>query len=271
MTLFDLLLAPAAATLLLAGIHCYFGLFVVARGVIFVDLSLAQLAALGSAVALLSGVEGDSNGAYFFSLGFTFFGAAIFALTRRRLADVPQEALIGIVYAVASAVAILILDRSPHGQEEIKSMLVGSILFVDWPTIGKTGVLYAVIGGLHALWYARFRKGNAVEQTDGHAVLWDFLFYATFGVVVTSSVKLAGVLLVFSFLIIPTVVAMLFVTGFAKRLIFGWVFSAIVSVIGLYASATFDLPSGAAVVGVFGATWAVAMIIAGFREHKGAT
>ena len=277
MSMTELLLAPFVGCLILTGIHCYLGLTVVSRGIIFVDLALAQLAALGGAVALLAGIEHGAT-AYGFSLLFTILGAAAFALTRLRSRNIPQEAMIGIIYAVASAGAILILDRAPHGREAIESMLVGSILFVDWPTIGRTALLYTAIGAVHVVWRRRFAIAKltsheaAARGVSAREVLaWDFLFYATFGVVVTSSVQMAGVLLVFSFLVIPAVCAILFVRTARGRLIFGWIFSSAVSAIGLYASASFDLPSGAAVVATFGVAWLLAMGVAGLVGVQGAT
>jgi len=253
----NILAAPLAACLILAGIHCYLGLHVVSRGVIFVDLALAQVAALGSTLALLAGYELGSPQAYAAALAFTVIGAALFALGRFRDDVVPQEAIIGIVYAVGSAAAILILDRAPHGGEAIRSMLIGSVLFVGWPTVLKTAVIYAMVGAVH---YA-FRRNFILISTDvaearrrGMSIrFWDFLFYATFGLVVTSSVQIAGILMVFSYLVIPAVCAMLFFQSIWARLVAGWAIGLVVSVAGLALSAWTDLPTGAMVVTTFGA------------------
>ena len=254
--LFELLLVPFVACLVLAGIHCYLGLHIVSRGVIFVDLALAQVAALGSTVALLAGYELHSTEAYLISLGFTFFGAAVFAMGRVRDESVPQEAIIGIVYAVSSAAAILVLDKAPHGEEAIKDMLVGSILFVTWPQIAKIAAVYLAVGALHFLLRKRFllisMNPLGARQSGMRIRFWDFIFYVTFGLVVTSSVRVAGVLLVFSYLVVPAVCAMFFVKGVAYRLIIGWSLGFLASILGLYASARWDLPTGASVVTVFG-------------------
>jgi len=211
----ELLLLPFAACLILTGIHCYLGIHIVSRGVIFVDLALAQVAALGSTVALLAGYELHSTEAYLFSLCFTFFGAAVFALGRVRDESVPQEAIIGIVYAVSSAAAILVLDKAPHGEEAIKDMLVGSILFVTWPQILKISAIYLAVGILHFLLRKKFlliSMNPSLARKNGLWIrFWDFVFYITFGFVVTSSVRVAGVLLVFSYLVVPAVCAMFFV------------------------------------------------------------
>ena len=254
--MFSLMLLPFVACLILAGIHAYLGIHVVERGVIFVDLALAQIAALGAVCAGLVGFPLHSPQAYFMSLGFTFLGAAVFALTRFRESDVPQEATIGIAYVVAAAAAVLVLDRIPGETQHIKEMLVGDILFVNSKQIAKVAILYGAIGLFHFLFRDRFiliscdpdqaaKKGLSIR-------LWDFLFYMTFGCVVTSSVELAGVLLVFSFLIIPAVCAVLFTKDFRRRLAIGWTAGALTSLAGIYASSAWDLPTGAAVVCCFG-------------------
>lgn len=248
--------APFAACLILAGIHCYLGLHVVTRGVIFVDLALAQVAALGTTVALLFGHELGSPQAYYLSLGFTFIGAAIFALGRFRDNKVPQEAIIGIVYAVCSATAVLVLDRAPHGHEAIKAMLVGSILYVTWPGILKTFLIYALVGLIHYFLRKQFLLISVdVQEAWSRGIrvrLWDFVFYVTFGFVVTSSVQIAGVLLVFSYLIVPAVCAMLFVEGIFPRLLLGWALGFAASVMGMLVSIKWDLPTGASIVSSFG-------------------
>ncbi len=248
--------APLAACLVLTGIHAYLGLHVIERQVIFVDLALAQIAALGATVGFLLGYGLHSGAGYFFSLGFTFLGAAVFAATRFRKERVPQEAIIGVVYAVAAAAAILVLSRAPEGGEELKSLLVGHLLLVSWPEVGKVAVIYAVIGLAH--WLARrpllfisqrpeeaFAKGMPVR-------LWDFFFYGTFGFVVTSSVEMAGVLLVFSFLIVPAICGVLLAERIGHRLAVGWATGGVTSALGIAGSYLWDLPTGATVVVCFG-------------------
>ncbi|RJP64992.1 MAG: metal ABC transporter permease [Candidatus Abyssobacteria bacterium SURF_17] len=266
--------APFAACLILTGIHCYLGLHVVTRGVIFVDLALAQVAALGTTTALLFGFELKSAEAYYFSLGFTFIGAAVFALGRFREERVPQEAIIGIVYAVCSATAILVLDRAPHGHEAITAMLVGNILYVTWPGIVKTLLIYAAVGVVHFLLRDRFLLISLDVREAWNRGLsvrwWDFVFYVTFGFVVTSSVQIAGVLLVFSYLVVPAVCAMLFATRISSRLLLGWTIGCIVSLLGMVVSTRWDLPTGASVVSVFGLALIVCALLArlkAFRDH----
>ncbi len=270
----QLLLWPFVACLILTGIHAYLGLHVVERGVIFVDLSLAQVAALGSTCAILVGFDLHQREAYFFSIGFTLLGAAVFAFTRTKRGKIPQEAFIGITYAVSAAAAILIMDRLPEGGEHIKHILVGNLLAVDKSEILHMLGIYSLIGFLHWLW----RKPLLAISTDhdnesGHPYnvrLWDFLFYATFGFVVTSSVAIAGVLLVFSFLIVPPVTAMLFSDSIGVRLAFGWIMGVIVSFLGIYGSYRWDTPTGATVVCVFGATLILMSVVRILIRNKGA-
>jgi len=254
--MFELMLLPFLACLVLTGIHAYLGMHIIKREVIFVDLALAQIAALGAVVALLFGIELHSMSAYIVSMGFTFIGATIFALTRLRKKDVPQEAIIGIVYAVTAAASILVLSKAPMESEHLKDMLVGNILFVKGSHIIKMLVLYSVIGIFHYIYRKNF---FAVSDGAGKVLKkkinvrwWDFLFYASLGVVVTSSVEIAGVLLVFSCLIVPAVCAIMITDNLKFRLIIGWAIGTITSLIGLYLSAVYDFPTGAAIVFAFG-------------------
>ena len=253
----DLLWIPFLACLVLTGIHVYLGLHVLARGVIFVDLALAQVAALGVTVAFLAGHPIQSDAAYWYALAFAVGGAALFSLTRVRRAPIPQEAIIGIVYAVSAALTVLVVDRAPQGAEHIKQLLVGGILTVTPGEVGRLALLYAAIGTFHVLirrplLEISFYPEGAVAR--GRAVRgWDFAFYVTFGVVVTSSVQIAGVLLVFSYLIVPAAVSALSSGSVARRLLIGWTLGALISAAGLWASFAWDLPTGAAIVASFGA------------------
>ena len=260
----EFLAAPFVASLILTGIHAYLGVHVVERGVIFVDLSLAQIAALGAAIAILLPVSGGDPHApdvYWISLGFTFIGAGVFSTIRGHGARIPQEAIIGICYAVASAAAILAMSKATSESEHLKDMLVGNILAVSWSEVGKTAALYGAIGVFHYIFRKKFLAisldhDNAVAQ--GLSVrFWDFLFYASFGFVVTSSVAIAGVLLVFCYLIVPSVAAMLYADTVGRRLAIGWTMGTIVSALGVYLSLVLDLPTGATIVCTFGVVLAV--------------
>ncbi|HEU4938032.1 MAG TPA: metal ABC transporter permease [Vicinamibacterales bacterium] len=258
-TILSFLAAPFVASLVIAGIHAYLGVHVVERGVIFVDLSLAQIAAFGATIAiLLPWSDGDphSPDVYWVSLLFTFIGAGIFSTIRSRHARIPQEAIIGISYAVASAATVVAMSKSTAEGEHLKDMLVGNILAVSWEEVGKTALLYAIIGAFHWVFRKKFLAISMDhDQAEGSVKsvrLWDFLFYASFGFVVTRSVAIAGVLLVFCYLIVPSVAAMLFSDRIGPRLAIGWAMGTIVSALGVYLSLTWDLPTGATIVCTFG-------------------
>jgi zinc/manganese transport system permease protein len=249
--------APFAACLVLVGIHAYLGIHVLARGVIFVDLALAQIAALGRTLAFLAGYELDSMEAHLISLGAAFVGAALFSLTRLRQRQVPQEAVIGITYAVAAAAGVLAIDRAPHGAEHLKDLLVGSILWVTWPQVLEITGLYLALGLFHWFFRERFLVITLDEEEAwrrGWSVrFWDFIFYASFGLVISVSVQVAGVLLVFSFLIVPAVCGTLLAQRLVWRLGVAWGVGFGASALGCSLSYAADLPTGAAVVCTFGA------------------
>jgi len=271
MEILPFLLWPFVASLILTGIHAYLGVHVVERGVIFVDLALAQIAALGATIAILIGMDPHGTGAYWLSLGFTFVGAAIFAFARTRRGHIPQEAFIGIAYAVASAAAILAMSKATGETEHLKDMLVGNILAVDRHEVVKTAILYGAIGVFHYIFRRKFlliSTDPAAAEAQGMSIrFWDFLFYASFGFVVTSSVAIAGVLLVFCYLIVPSVGAMLFADRVGRRLAIGWTMGTLVSALGVYFSVLLDLPTGATIVCTFGAVLIVMFFIHMFFFH----
>lgn len=245
---------PALAVcLILAGIHTYFGYHIVQRGVIFIDLSLSQIAALGACVALLFGWgENAPHLAFLVSLGFTFGGAIFFAFLRRSQNIVPMEALIGITYAGAIAISLLVLQKVATGTEHIQEMLVGTILTVSWHDVLELGIIVIVVGIVH--WLSKERLFTISENPD-KAVQeklrlwwWDIVLYLTFGIVVTSSVKIAGVLLIFSLLTIPAVTAMISTTGTIQRVVFGWVFGLLGCILGLEISLRGDFAAGPAII-----------------------
>jgi len=251
-------LAPAiVAGLIIAGIHAYLGLHVVERGVIFVDLSLAQIASLGAAIAVWQGYDPHDPVIYWMSLAFTLIGAFIFAMIKGQEAHIPQEAIIGISYAVASAAVIITMSQSTGEAEHLKDMLVGNILSVQWPEVWLTAAIYLAIGVFHFVFRKRFLEisvdAKAAAARGVPVRFWDFLFYASFGFVVTRSVAIAGVLLVFCYLIVPSVGGMLYSGRIGPRLAIGWVMGTLVSMLGMYFSVIFDLPTGATIVCTFGA------------------
>src|SRR4029077_18381286 len=234
----------------LVGMHAYFGIQVLARNVIFVDLALAQIAALGATVAFMLGHPAQSAATYGYSLSFTMLAAVLLAFTRAWATRVPQEALIGVIYVVAAAAAILLIDRAPQGAEHLKQILTGNILTSGINELAVIVPLYLAVALLHFLLRRRLARSGAL--------FWEFVFYATFGVVVTSSVALAGVLLVFSFLIIPAAIGVMYASTLPRQLAIGWIAGILTSAAGFAASFAFDLPTGAAIVCAFGIALALA-------------
>ena len=258
--------APFAACLVLVGIHAYMGLHVLLRGVIFVDLALAQIAAFGTVVAVVSGHEPGTTAAYAFSMGATVVGAAIFSLTRQRRGTVPQEAIIGITFVVASAASILLADRAPEGAEQIKELLAGAILWVSWKKVISAALIYSAVGFFHFIFRNRFKlisEDPEAAYASGMKVrLWDFFFYVTFGLIITLSVEMAGVLMVFAYLVAPAIIALASSDRWPTRISLAYAIGVIGSALGLYASYTWDFPSGPAIVCVLGL---FLVIFAGYR------
>ncbi len=250
------LAAPLAAAVSMALILGYLGIHVILRRVIFVDLALAQIAALGTLVGFFFGHEPGDAASLAYSLGAALLGAAVFSLTRTRREQVPQEALIGIIYVIASALAILIADRAPEGAEHIKELLAGAILWVTWTQVLRDLLVFAAVGLFH--YWARSRFALISEQPErafdeGAAVrLWDFAFYASFAVVITLAVGVGGVLMVFTYLVGPAILAVSAVDSWEGRLAVAWSAGVAASVLGLAASYRWDLPSGPAIVCIIG-------------------
>jgi zinc/manganese transport system permease protein len=250
----NLLWLPFLVALVLTGIHAYLGLQVLARNIIFVDLALAQIAALGATVAFMLGHAVGSQGSYAYSVLFTLAAAVLLASTRGWSRRIPQEALIGVIYVVAAAAAFLLVEKAPQGTEHIKQMLTGNILTTGIDELAAVVPLYVAIGA--ALWAARARLAD--PGVGWRAWLWDFFFYACFGVVVTSSVALAGVLVVFSFLIVPAAIGVLYAERVGRQLVIGWATGVAASLAGLVISYSWDFPTGSTLVCAFGAALALA-------------
>ena len=264
---------PFVACLLFPPLLVYLGLHVVKREVIFVDLALAQVATLGTCVALLMGHHFDDRITFWISLGVTFIGAAFFSWTRgSRKAAVPQEAIIGITFVVAAAGVILLLSRVAGGKEELEHLLTGDILNVTRGEIGQRGILFGVIALFYAAFHRRFALISSAEDasdTNGINVrLWDFLFYASFAIVVVSFVRIAGVLLTFAYLIVPAVCGTMLSSQWSRKLIIGWLIAVSASLIGLWTSYKVDLPTGAAIVCASGLLLAIVGVIVSLRGAR---
>jgi zinc/manganese transport system permease protein len=264
--------APFAACLVLVGIHAYFGIHVIERRVLFVDLAVAQFAALGAVVGFVKGYHPGELGSTLYSMAFATLAAALFALTRARHEKLPQEAIIGITFVVASAATILVADRAPEGAEHIKEMLAGSLLWVTWPTVIKDLIIYSAVGLFHWIFHRRFmlitRDPEEAFGRGWNVRWWDFLFYLSFGVIITFSVEIGGVLMVFAYLVIPACVAILLAVGMGRRLWIGWVVGVVGSVLGLLASYYLDMPTGPAIVVVLGLMLVLTWLLDSMRCRK---
>ena len=266
--LIEVMLPPFAASMILVALFSYLGIHIIARGVIFVDLALAQMAALGSITAVLFEVSPDSHLGYAFSFAFTTLGAFIFSIThvKEEKRRAPQEAFIGIVFVVASAAAVLVASKTAAGHEIIEEIMVGSILWVNWSGVTKLLGVFLAVGIFH--WFLRRRfltislREKEAESRGWNIRWWDFLFYISFGIAITAAVPVAGVLLVFTFLVVPAVVAFLFSRKAGVLVVISWITGALASAMGLYFSFEWDLPTGPLVVCVFGLMLLVAGAIA---------
>ncbi|MCB1197103.1 MAG: metal ABC transporter permease [Deltaproteobacteria bacterium] len=246
--IFIFLSAPFFMCLILVGMHCYLGIHVLARGIVFIDLALAQVAALGSILAYANGFEHNTLEDYLISLGCTFVAAAFLTLANQYKNKISQEALIGLVYAMTSAATILLLDQMSHGSEHLKYSLVGQLLWVDWNQVYKVIGIYTLVASMHYYW-----RGPLLQNSYGknEKWQWDFIFYFLFGIVITSSVHIAGILLVFAFLIVPAVVSAFFFQRIYQKLLFGWALGFFLCTIGMLLSYFLDKPAGAVIVITF--------------------
>ncbi len=260
----DLILAPAAVGLIIVAMNAYFGLHIIRRGVIFVDLAFAQIAALGTTVGMLLGLHAGTAGSWGFTFLFTVIGAALFSLTRMEDSEVPQEAIIGIAYVVASAAVILLSSFSAEGAEHVKETLTGSLIWATWSAAAIVGLAYLAIGVFHYFTRKRMKAITFAPETARNLRLWDFIFYLTFGIAITFSVTLAGVLLIFSTLVIPATIAFLFTPRFNRALGLAWLSGALALIVGLWASVAWDVTTGPLLVVSFGAALVVAFIIRAF-------
>jgi zinc/manganese transport system permease protein len=277
LTALEFMLAPFVVCLLLIGINVYFGIHVIKREIIFIDIALAQIAAFGGAIALIvhewihpeeihdHAHDDSSLFTYIFSIAFTTFAALLFTLLKSKKIKIPLEALIGIAYAVATTGAVIILDKGAGGDVHIHEMLAGAILWVTWDQILKLAVVILLVGGFHYIFRDKFLKltdsYSSEEKTLKNLRLWDFLFYFTFGIVVVQSVSVGGILTVFAFLIIPASISALFAESWLARISIGLGLGTLVTVCGLYLSWTMDIPSSPTVILFLGVFLIIALIL----------
>lgn len=270
--MWEVMFWPLVACILLPGLLVYLGLHVLRREIIFIDIAMAQMASLGTCVAVLFHQDLKAPMTFMISLGFTILGAVIFSMIRKRKSEVPLEAIIGIVYVLSAAAAVLLLSRAAEGNEQIKNMLVGNILLISPSEVWKTFGLFIGVGVFHWLLRKKFMmisfEPDRAYQMGLNVRGWDFLFYASFGLVATSFVRIAGVLLVFTYLIVPATCGIKLAHRFATRLILGWGISLLGGIAGLFFSFWFDLPSGAAIVCTFGALMILVFVLDFIRDTQ---
>jgi len=257
----DLMIPPIVAATVILSIHAYLGLHVIARKIIFVDLAFAQIAALGTTVALLAGFEHGTTSSLVFSVAFTLIGALVFSLTRMENSAVPQDAIIGITFVVSSAAVILLAGFTAEGTEHLQETMTGTLIWVDWPTIGRLVAVYAVVGVLHFVLRRPFLAASFEPDTVERVRLWDFLFYASFGLVISFSVEIAGVLMVFSALVIPAVIAFFFTNRLGVALVLAWAAGSLAIVTGIGASFYWDIATGPLLVCTFGGVLVLAALV----------
>ena len=262
----NFLFQPFLTCCLMIGIFGYFGIHVLKREIIFIDIALAQLAAVGSALAfIIWSAPEDSIIAYLSAFGFTILAALFYSFTNRKIVEIPQEAIIGVSYAIAAAAALFLLSMAAGGDVHLEEMLTGSILWAKWTDIITCVCLYGIVGAFHFIFRKKFitvsNDYRNSSKTDRNLVIWDFLFYITLGIVITYSIRIAGVLVVFSFLIIPATFSALFAKRWNVRLVIAWCVGVFSSVAGLYLSYLFDFSSGPSVVTILGVSLVVAVFI----------
>lgn len=261
-------MAPAILLcIILVGICGYVGIHVIMREVIFIDIALAQIAALGVSFGFFMGLELDDPLIYAFSLGFTMIAALLLSATRRLRSIVPQEAFIGILYATGAAAVILAGDRLPHGSEQVHDLMVGHLLWVNWSEVLLYFFIYLILGGVYLLFHKQLlhisQQMRNGKNDARNLMIWDFIFYGLMGILVTFAVRVAGVLLVFGFLIVPAVIGTLLGKSFQVRLAIGWLAGVLVSLLGSYLSYTMDFPTGGMVVVTLGIALFIVSVIKG--------
>lgn len=280
LTALEFMLAPFVACILLILIMVYFGIHVIKREIIFIDIALAQIAAFGSAVSLVlqeldivhHGLGGEHDSRTVMAYLFCTFAAGVFTLLKDKKIKIPLEAIIGIAYATAATGTVIILDKGAGGDVHIHDMLAGAILWVSWSQNIRFLVVVAVVGGFHFIFRHKFlglTKHYLSEETVvSHPKLWDFLFYFSFGLVIVEAVNLGGILTIFAFLIIPASISALFSQNWSSRIILGLTVGGIATILGLYLSWTMDIPSSPAIILFLGVCLCVALLVRLFRFSK---
>ena len=273
-TAIEFMLAPFVVCILLIGINIYFGIHVIKREIIFIDIALAQIAALGGTIAVIlhdllpghAGHSHDEHGLmwYIFAIGFTTLAALMFSFLKSKKLPIPLESLIGIAYAVAATGAVIILDKAAGGDVHVHEMVAGSILWVNWQQILVLLLVFGLVGLFHFIYRKKFldlTDSYNNGENNSHNFWWDFLFYTSFGIAVVFSVQVGGILTVFAFLIIPASISALFSKNWLPRILIGWGLGTLVTICGLYLSWTMDVPSSPTVILFLGVFLLLAIVV----------
>ena len=279
-TALEFMLAPFVACLLLIAIMVYFGIHVIKREIIFIDIALAQIAAFGSAVSIVlhelnigQHSVGDEHGSRtFMAYLFCTLAAGFFTLFKNKNIKIPLEAIIGIAYAVAATGAVIILDKGAGGDVHVHDMLVGAILWVTWHQILRFFIIIIVVGGFHYFFRQKFmaltQNYLSGDISVSNSKLWDFLFYFSFGIVIVEAVSLGGILTIFAFLIIPASISSLFSDRWSSRILIGLGIGGVATISGLYLSWVMDVPSSPTIILFLGFCLLVSLLIRLFRTLK---
>ena len=250
------LATPIAASVLLAGVLGYFGTHILTRGIIFIDIAIAQIAALGTMIGLLLGFAEESAGVQLLSYGFTMIVIGSFAFLRTRQSVIPAEAVIGIIYCLGLALALLLAERIPGGSNYITKTITGNILWVTWDKVFIIALLFAGIGLIHLVFGAKFISLSEICRINPSLQLKDklysLLFYTTFCIVVVKSVQIGGIFLVFTLLIAPSVASSLYFQSWKSRLVWSWVIGIFGTVSGIFLSYSLNVSNGPAIVVLLG-------------------
>ena len=271
--LIQILGLPFLACIIIGAILGYLGIHVLKREVIFIDIALAQIAVVGSIAAHLAfEAHGHSLVGYVCSLGSVLLASAFYALVRRRIFQISLEAIIGISYAIAAAAALFLVGVAPGGHLHVQAMLSGSLLWTKWSDVIAGLVLFSAVGLAFFIFRRPFKKisgnyDNAVAQRM-NVVWWDFLFYALLGVVITSAVRIAGVVAVFAFLIIPASVSALLCSNWSGRILITWLTSIVASLMGLLFAYYLDFSLGPCVVLFLGVLLIIVSLASRYLQQR---
>ncbi|NQU85887.1 MAG: metal ABC transporter permease [Mariniphaga sp.] len=275
MEILEFMFIPFTACILLISSNVYFGIHVLKREIIFIDIALAQIAALGGTIAMvISDITSDSHAghdhgedsvsSFIFSVLFCTIAAFIFSLLKSKKIKIPLEALIGIAYAVATTAAVIILDKSAGSDVHIHDMLTGALLWVGWDQVVKLAIVVGLVGLFHVIFRKKFFKlsDNYHKTETGlkNKGLWDFLFYFSFGIVIVQAVSVGGIITVFAFLIIPASISALYATQWYSRIFIGLGIGAVVTLLGLYFSWELDVPCSPVIIMFLGVVLLISLL-----------